>query len=106
MTKVDIVENIYEKVGFSKKEVAKIVEYIFDIIKETLIKEDKIKISGFGNFVVRKKRSRRGRNPQTGNDIEISARRILTFKPSQVLKGDLNDKEGSEGKDAKAAQEA
>ncbi len=106
MTKVDIVENIYEKVGFSKKEVAKIVEYIFDIIKETLIKEDKIKISGFGNFVIRKKRSRRGRNPQTGNDIEISARRILTFKPSQVLKGDLNDKEKSEEKDAKAAQEA
>ncbi len=106
MTKVDIVENIYEKVGFSKKEVAKIVEYIFDIIKETLIKEDKIKISGFGNFVVRKKRSRRGRNPQTGSDIEISARRILTFKPSQVLKGDLNDKEKVEGKDAKAAQEA
>jgi integration host factor subunit alpha len=73
--------------------VAKIVEYIFDIIKDTLIKEDKIKISGFGNFVVRKKRSRRGRNPQTGNDIEITARRILTFKPSQVLKGALNRKE-------------
>lgn len=106
MTKVDIVENIYEKVGFSKKEVAKIVEYIFDIIKETLIKEDKIKISGFGNFVVRKKRSRRGRNPQTGSDIEISARRILTFKPSQVLKGDLNNKEKLERKDAKTAQEA
>jgi len=106
MTKVDIVENIDEKVGFSKKEVAKIVEYIFDIIKETLIKEDKIKISGFGNFVVRKKRSRRGRNPQTGNDIEISARRILTFKPSQVLKGDINTKEKLERKDEKAPQGA
>ena len=93
MTKADIVEKIYEKVGFSKKAVAKIVEYIFDIIKDTLIKEDKIKISGFGNFVVRKKRSRRGRNPQTGSDIEITARRILTFKPSQVLKGALNHKE-------------
>jgi integration host factor subunit alpha len=93
MTKVDIVESIYEKVGFSKKEVAKIVEYIFDIIKESLVKEDKIKISGFGNFVIRKKRSRRGRNPQTGDDIEITARRILTFKPSQVLKGALNQKE-------------
>jgi integration host factor subunit alpha len=90
MTKVDIVENIFEKVGFSKKEVAKIVETIFDIIKETLQHEDKIKISGFGNFVVRKKRSRRGRNPQTGDDIEITPRRILTFKPSQVLKADLN----------------
>jgi len=90
MTKVDIVENVYEKVGFSKKEVAKIVETIFDIIKENLEKEDKIKISGFGNFVVRKKRARRGRNPQTGDDIEISSRRILTFKPSQVLRAALN----------------
>jgi len=90
MTKVDIVENIYEKVGFSKKEVAKIVESIFDIIKDGLQQEEKIKISGFGNFIVRKKRARRGRNPQTGDDIEISPRRILTFKPSQVLKGALN----------------
>ena len=93
MTKIDIVENIYERVGFSKKEVAKIVESVFDIIKESLQKEEKIKISGFGNFVVRKKRSRRGRNPQTGSDIEITARRILTFKPSQVLKGALNHPE-------------
>jgi integration host factor subunit alpha len=95
MTKVDIVEAIYEKVGFSKKEVAKIVETIFDLIKENLEKEDKIKISGFGNFVVRKKRARRGRNPQTGDDIEISSRRILTFKPSQVLRGALNLQEAS-----------
>jgi integration host factor subunit alpha len=93
MTKVDIVETIYEKVGFSKKEVAKIVETIFDIIKENLQKEDKIKISGFGNFVIRKKRSRRGRNPQTGDDIEISSRRILTFKPSQVMRAALNRRE-------------
>lgn len=93
MTKVDIVETIYEKVGFSKKEVAKIVETVFDIIKENLQKEDKIKISGFGNFVIRKKRSRRGRNPQTGDDIEISSRRILTFKPSQVLRAALNRRE-------------
>lgn len=90
MTKVDIIENIYEKVGFSKKEVSKIVESVFDIIKEVLQQEDKIKISGFGNFVIRKKRARRGRNPQTGNDIEITPRRILTFKPSQVLKAGLN----------------
>ncbi len=95
MTKVDIVESIYEKVGFSKKEVAKIVETIFDLIKETLEHEDKIKISGFGNFVVRKKRARRGRNPQTGSDIEITPRRILTFKPSQVMKSSLNRREQS-----------
>jgi integration host factor subunit alpha len=96
MTKVDIIESIYEKVGFSKKEVAKIVESVFDIIKDSLQQEDKIKISGFGNFVVRKKRARRGRNPQTGGDIEISARRILTFKPSQVLKASLNQQEYQE----------
>lgn len=96
MTKVDIVETIYEKVGFSKKEVAKIVESIFDIMKEHLQRENKIKVSGFGNFVIRNKRSRRGRNPQTGKDIEITPRRILTFKPSQVLKAGLNRKEATE----------
>ena len=91
MTKADIIETVYEKVGgFSKKEAAEIVETVFDTIKETLERGEKIKISGFGNFVVRKKRSRRGRNPQTGEDIEIGARRILTFKPSQVLKAGLN----------------
>jgi integration host factor subunit alpha len=90
MTKVDIVSSVYEKVGFSKKEAVRVVETIFDIMKETLERGEKIKISGFGNFVVRKKRTRRGRNPQTGDDIEIIARKILTFKPSQVLKNDLN----------------
>ena len=90
MTKVDIVSSVYEKVGFSKKEAVRVVEDIFDIMKETLERGEKIKISGFGNFVVRKKRTRRGRNPQTGDDIEITARKILTFKPSQVLKNDLN----------------
>ena len=87
MTKADIVENVYEKVGgFSKKEAAEIVETVFDTIKETLERGEKIKISGFGNFVVRDKNARAGRNPQTGQEITISARRVLTFKPSQVLK--------------------
>jgi integration host factor subunit alpha len=90
MTKVDIVSSVYEKIGFSKKEAVRVVETIFDIMKESLGRGEKIKISGFGNFVVRNKRTRRGRNPQTGDDIEISARKILTFKPSQVLKNELN----------------
>jgi integration host factor subunit alpha len=90
MTKADIVSNVYEKVGFSKKEAVRVVETIFDILKEALERGEKVKISGFGNFVVRSKRSRRGRNPQTGDDIEISSRKILTFKPSQVLKNELN----------------
>lgn len=92
MTKADIVENIYEKVGgFSKKEAAEIIETVFDTIKETLERGEKIKISGFGNFMVREKKSRVGRNPQTGEEIEISARRVLTFRPSQVLKNALNN---------------
>ena len=90
MTKADIVENIYEKVGFSKKESAELVELVFDIIKSTLEQGDKIKIAGFGNFVVKEKADRRGRNPQTGEEITISARKILTFKPSQVLKASIN----------------
>ena len=66
MTKADIVETIYEKIGFSRKESAEIVDLVFDLMKETLEGGEKIKISGFGNFVVRQKRSRKGRNPQTG----------------------------------------
>lgn len=91
MTKADIVEGVYEKVGFSKKESAEIVELVFDTLKETLERGDKVKVSGFGNFLVRFKKARVGRNPQTGKEIEISARRVLTFRPSQVLKAALND---------------
>ena len=91
MTKADIVENIYEKIGgFSKKEAADVVEMVFDTMKETLESGGKIKISGFGNFMVRDKNARIGRNPQTGEEITIAARRVLTFKPSQVLKNILN----------------
>ncbi len=92
MTKSDMVEKIYEKIGFSKKESAELVEMVFDIIKSTLESGEKIKIAGFGNFVVKEKADRRGRNPQTGEEIVISARKILTFKPSQVLKASLNEK--------------
>ncbi len=94
MTKADLVENIYLKTGFSKKESAEIVEMVFDIMKTTLEDGNKIKIAGFGNFVVKDKATRRGRNPQTGEEIEISSRRILTFKPSQVLKAAINELEG------------
>lgn len=90
MTKAELIEAIYEKIGFSKKEAADIVEMVFDTIKETLEKGEKIKISGFGNFVIRHKRPRVGRNPQTGDEIEITERKVLTFKPSQILKGALN----------------
>ena len=96
MTKADIVEHIYERVGFSKKESAELVERVFDIIKETLSRGEKVKISGFGNFVVREKNARKGRNPQTGEEIRLDARRVLTFKPSLVLKTVLNDEESEQ----------
>ncbi len=90
MTKADIVERIYEKVGFSKKEATDVVESIFEIIKGHLEQGEKIKISGFGNFVLNTKRPRKGRNPQTGEEIVISGRRVLSFKPSPVLKKAIN----------------
>jgi len=93
MTKADLIENVYLKTGFSKKESAEIVEMVFDIMKSNLEEGEKIKIAGFGNFVVKEKATRRGRNPQTGDEIEITSRRILTFKPSQVLKASINNEE-------------
>jgi len=93
MTKADIVEKVYERIGFSKKEASELVELVFDNLKGVLIKGEKVKISGFGNFVVRGKNQRVGRNPQTGEQITISARRVLTFRPSQVLKAMLNGEE-------------
>jgi len=94
MTKADIIEAVYEKLRsqgiYSKRDAAEIVENVFDTMKDALGDGEKIKVSGFGNFVVRKKQERVGRNPQTGDQIMISARRVLTFKPSQVLKNVLN----------------
>ena len=90
MTKAQVVEHLFEKVGFSKKDSSDVVEMILETMKDALIKGEKVKISGFGNFVVKEKKARRGRNPQTGDDLTISARRVLTFKPSQVLKSAIN----------------
>jgi len=91
MTKADIVDRVYDNLGgLSKKESAEIVELVFETLKQILEQGEKVKISGFGNFVVREKKARVGRNPQTGTEIRISPRRVLTFKPSQILKNTLN----------------
>lgn len=92
ITKADIVQTLYAELGgFSKKEAADLVDLVFETMKETLGRGEKIKISGFGNFILRDKRPRQGRNPQTGTPIVITERRVLSFKASQLLKQTLND---------------
>ncbi len=91
LTKADIVERVYNKIGFSKKEASDLVELVFSTLKNSLNEGERVKISGFGNFTVKEKKERPGRNPQTGDQITISARRVLTFKPSQILKDLIND---------------
>ena len=90
MTKADIVEIIRDKIGFGIKESTEIVDQVFGILKETSEGGEKIKISGFGKFVIRAKRPRKGRNPKTGEEIVISGRKVVTFKPSPVLRKALN----------------
>lgn len=90
MTKADIVERITNVSAFTKAESINIVESLLEIIKDTLADGETLKVSGFGSFVVKEKNDRRGRNPQTGEEITIEARRVLTFKPSAVLKSAMN----------------
>ena len=90
MTKADIAEQIQSVTGYTKKESAELLESVFSIMKSTLESGETLKISGFGSFIVKQKKDRRGRNPQTGESITIEARRILSFKPSHVLKANIN----------------
>ena len=90
MTKADIIDSVYRRIGFSRKEAAEAVELVLETMKETLEAGEGIKLSGFGNFVVRDKRSRIGRNPETGRMLVIDERRVVTFKASPVLKAALN----------------
>jgi integration host factor subunit alpha len=90
MTKADIFEKVQNVIGISKKESAEMVEAVFAIMKNTLESGENLKISGFGSFIVKEKADRRGRNPQTGETITIEARRILSFKPSTVLRQAIN----------------
>src|SRR5512140_2938473 len=90
MTKADLVEAIFEKVGLSKKEAHDLVEILFETMKQTFAEGESVKISGFGTFNVRKKMARRGRNPKTGEDLEITPRRVITFRVSNQLKEEID----------------
>lgn len=91
MTKNEIIDQIYEKVGMTKRECASIVESTIDIIKNELGKGNAVKISGFGKWTVKSKKDRKGRNPQTGEAMTIGARKVVTFKSSKILSSELND---------------
>ena len=86
LTKADLAERLHEELGLNKREVKDIVELFFDEIRAALESGNQVKISGFGNFDLRDKNERPGRNPKTGEEIPISARRVVTFRPGQKLK--------------------
>ena len=86
LTKADLAERLHEELGLNKREVKDIVELFFDEIRVALESGNQVKISGFGNFDLRDKNQRPGRNPKTGEEIPISARRVVTFRPGQKLK--------------------
>ncbi|MCD9469603.1 integration host factor subunit alpha [Photobacterium phosphoreum] len=86
LTKADLAENLFENVGLSKRDAKDTVEVFFEEVRKALENGEQVKLSGFGNFDLRDKNERPGRNPKTGEDISISARRVVTFRPGQKLK--------------------
>ena len=100
LTKAEMAERLYEELGFNKREAKELVELFFEEIRNALETNEQVKLSGFGNFDLRDKRQRPGRNPKTGEEIPITARRVVTFRPGQKLKarvevfaGDAQDSE-------------
>lgn len=86
ITRADLSEAVYQEVGLSRNESAELVESVLDEISKNLVEGDNVKISSFGSFIVRSKDGRIGRNPKTGEEVPIEPRRVLVFRPSQVLK--------------------
>ncbi|MCF6214796.1 MAG: integration host factor subunit alpha [Emcibacter sp.] len=86
VTRADLSEAVYQEVGLSRNESAELVESVLDEISQNLVNGENVKISSFGSFIVRSKDGRIGRNPKTGEEVPIEPRRVLVFRPSQVLK--------------------
>ena len=91
LTKADIAQNLSDTFGFNKRESKELVEQFYEELSEVLVAGEQIKLSGFGNFELRDKASRPGRNPRTGEDVPISARRVVTFKPGQKLRAQIDN---------------
>lgn len=90
LTRMDLAEAVYQEVGLTRKAAQALVDQVFEELSKVLAKGETIKLSTFGNFSVRSKRQRLGRNPKTGVEVPISARRVLSFRASHILKARMN----------------
>jgi len=95
LTKADMAERLYDELGLNKREAKELVEMFFEEVRSALESGNQVKLSGFGNFDLRQKNERPGRNPKTGEEIPISARRVVTFRPGQKLKSRVEAYAGS-----------
>jgi integration host factor subunit alpha len=96
LTKADMAARLFEELGLNKREAKEMVERFFEEVRLSLEEGSQVKLSGFGNFDLREKKQRPGRNPKTGEEIPISARRVVTFRPGQKLKARVEAYAGSE----------
>jgi integration host factor subunit alpha len=96
LTKAEMAERLFDELGLNKREAKELVELFFEEIRDALVKGEDVKLSGFGNFTLRQKDQRPGRNPKTGEEIPISARRVVTFRPGQKLKSRVEAYAGTE----------
>ncbi len=96
LTKAAIAEMLFDELGLNKREAKEFVEHFFEQVRQALENGDDVKLSGFGNFILRNKSERPGRNPKTGEEIPISARRVVTFRPGQKLKARVEAYAGSQ----------
>jgi integration host factor subunit alpha len=94
ITKADIVDHLHSTLGLNKSEAKEIVESFFDEITESLLKDEEVKLSGFGNFELIKKKARPGRNPKTGEAVTVSARKVVTFRAGQKLRNKVASQNG------------
>ncbi len=95
LTKAEMAERPYEELGLNKREAKELVEQFFEEVRLSLVDTEQVKLSGFGNFDLRDKKQRPGRNPKTGEEIPIKARRVVTFRPGQKLKARVENYAGT-----------
>ncbi|MDH5392509.1 MAG: integration host factor subunit alpha [Gammaproteobacteria bacterium] len=96
LTKAEMAECLFDELGLNKREAKELVELFFEEVRDALVKGNHVKLSGFGNFALRDKSPRPGRNPKTGKEIPICARRVVTFRPGQKLKQRVEDYAGAQ----------